>query len=37
VVDGRADAVIWMKVGVTYLVPFCVSNAGILVASRASS
>jgi hypothetical protein len=32
VVGGRADAVVWVKVGVTYLVPFCV-----LVASRAST
>jgi hypothetical protein len=37
VVGGRADAVVWVKVGVTYLVPSCVSNAGVLVASRAST
>jgi hypothetical protein len=25
---------VWLKVGLTYLVPFCVSNWGILVATR---
>lgn len=34
VVSGRADLVTWVKVGLTYLVPFLVSNYGILVASR---
>ncbi|MGQ0618264.1 MAG: nitrate/nitrite transporter NrtS [Acidimicrobiia bacterium] len=34
VLRGDATAVVWLKSGVTYLVPFCVSNAGVLVASR---
>jgi hypothetical protein len=33
VVSGRATVVVWVKAGVTYLVPFCVSNLGILVAT----
>jgi hypothetical protein len=37
VVRGDATAVVWVKVAVTYLVPFCVSNAGVLVASRRTS
>jgi hypothetical protein len=31
---GEATGVVWLKVGLTYLVPFCVSNLGILIASR---
>jgi hypothetical protein len=34
VLDGGATAGVWLKVAVTYLVPFCVSNWGILVATR---
>jgi len=34
VLEGKANAVLWIKVGVTYLVPFCVANAGILVATK---
>ncbi len=34
VLRGDATAVVWMKAAVTYAVPFCVSNAGVLVASR---
>ena len=34
VVRGDATTVVWVKVAVTYVVPFCVSNAGVLVASR---
>jgi hypothetical protein len=34
VLRGDATAVVWVKSAVTYLVPFCVSNAGVLVASR---
>ncbi len=34
VVRGDATAVVWIKATVTYVVPFCVSNAGVLVASR---
>jgi hypothetical protein len=35
VLRGDATAVVWVKSAVTYLVPFCVSNAGVLVATRA--
>jgi hypothetical protein len=34
VVNGDATTLVWLKSAVTYLVPFCVSNAGVLVASR---
>lgn len=34
VLRGDATVVTWVKSAVTYLVPFCVSNAGVLVASR---
>lgn len=35
VLKGDADAVVWAKGAVTYLVPFAVSSAGVLIASRA--
>jgi hypothetical protein len=34
VLRGDATALVWAKSAVTYLVPFVVSNAGILLASR---
>jgi len=34
VLSGRATALVWFKVGLTFVVPFCVSNYGILVATR---
>ena len=34
VVGGHATATTWLKVGLTYLVPFCVANYGIVVASH---
>jgi len=34
VLHGEATPVTWLKIGVTYLVPFCVSNVGVLIASR---
>jgi hypothetical protein len=34
VLRGDATALVWTKAAITYLVPFCVSNAGVLVASR---
>jgi len=37
VISGRATPVVWLKVGLTYLVPFCVSNYGIAVASHRRS
>jgi len=36
VLAGRATLGVWLKSGLTYLVPFCVSNWGILVATRRS-
>lgn len=37
VVRGDATASVWVKVGVTYLVPFCVSNAGVLIGTHRRS
>jgi hypothetical protein len=37
VLRGDASTAVWVKTGITYLVPFCVSNAGVLVASRRGS
>lgn len=34
VLGGRATAVTWIKVAVTYVVPFAVSNLGILTTRR---
>lgn len=34
VLRGDATAAVWAKSAVTYLVPFAVSNAGVLVGSR---
>lgn len=34
VIQGRATPGVWIKGAVTYLVPFFVSNLGVLVASR---
>lgn len=34
VLRGDADSGVWVKSALTYLVPFCVSNAGVLVATR---
>ena len=34
VLRGDATTVVWVKSAVTFLVPFCVSNAGVLVATR---
>lgn len=34
VVRGDAGAVVWIKTAVTFLVPFCVSNFGVLVATH---
>ena len=33
IVTGRATGLVWLKVGLTYLVPFGVSNYGIVLAS----
>ena len=34
VIEGRATWVTWVKVGVTYLVPFAVANVGVLIGTR---
>jgi hypothetical protein len=34
VLAGEATAVVWVKTGVTYLVPFIVSSIGVLIATR---
>jgi hypothetical protein len=34
VIRGKATAFVWFKTGLTYAVPFCVSNYGILVATH---
>ena len=36
VLRGQATREVWVKATVTYLVPFCTSNIGILVATRRS-
>lgn len=36
VLAGHAGAVTWVKIGLTFLVPFCVANAGLLIGSRRS-
>ncbi len=35
VLSGHATSVTWLKVAVTYAVPFCVTNIGILIGTRA--
>jgi glycine cleavage system aminomethyltransferase T len=37
VLRGDATKVVWIKSAITYLVPFGVSNFGVLVASRRSA
>jgi hypothetical protein len=34
VLTGHPTAVTWLKVALTYLTPFCMSNFGILTATR---
>jgi hypothetical protein len=34
VLQGEADALVWIESAVTYVVPFCVSCAGVLAATR---
>jgi hypothetical protein len=34
VLAGSAVLLTWLKVGLTYLTPFCMSNFGILTATR---
>jgi len=37
VVRGQATVMVWLKSALTYLVPFCVSNYGIAVATHRRS
>ncbi|MHB8613624.1 MAG: nitrate/nitrite transporter NrtS [Candidatus Dormibacteraceae bacterium] len=34
VVSGRATTATWIRIGLSYLVPFLVSNYGIAIGSR---
>jgi hypothetical protein len=34
VIDGHATPLVWVKAGVTYLVPFAVASVGILIATH---
>ena len=34
---GRATGITWLKIALTYLVPFLVANYGIVTASRSAS
>jgi hypothetical protein len=34
VASGHATPLVWIKTGVTYLVPFAVANVGILIATH---
>jgi hypothetical protein len=36
VVRGQATTSVWVKTAVTFFVPFCVSNVGVLIAARRS-
>ena len=36
VLRGDATALVWVKVGVTYFVPFAVSNIGVLIGTRST-
>jgi hypothetical protein len=34
VLTGHATPLVWAKICITYLVPFVVSNAGVLIGAR---
>ena len=34
IISGDATFVVWLKAGLTYVTPFCVSNLGILSATH---
>ena len=34
VLRGQATTAVWLKCGLTFLVPFCVSNYGIAIATH---
>jgi hypothetical protein len=34
ILSGDATAIVWFKVALTYITPFCVSNLGILAATH---
>ena len=35
-VHGKESALTWLKVGLNFLVPFCVSNLGVLVGTSSA-
>jgi hypothetical protein len=37
ILAGQATTTTWIKIGITYLVPFCVANIGILIGSHRPS
>jgi len=37
VLRGQATLAVWIKGALTYLVPFCVANMGVLIAARKES
>jgi hypothetical protein len=37
VLRADATAAVWLKAGLTYLVPFCVANAGLLASTKRSA
>ena len=34
VLSGRANAIVWLKICITYCVPFVVSNLGLLIGAK---
>ena len=36
ILGGDASGVTWLRVAANYVIPFCVSNAGVLSATRAA-
>jgi len=34
ILSGGATAIVWFKAALTYITPFCVSNLGMLAATR---
>ena len=36
ILGGEASALTWLRVAANYIIPFCVSNAGVLSGTRAA-
>jgi hypothetical protein len=34
IIAGQANAIVWLKAALTFLTPLCVSNVGVLSATR---